>query len=121
MYKFAPVFFSLNSFIFVAKIYLTNKLSSQFFNINISNFHLSLVCEEKMLISRSSRPKVFCKKVILRNFAKFTENTYARVSFLMKLQAGLQLYQKRDWHRCFPVHFAKFPDLFLQNTSGGCF
>ena len=121
MYKFAPVFFSPHSFIFVAKIYLANKLSSQFFNINISNFHLSLVCEEKMLISRSSRPKVFCKKGILRNFAKFTENTYARVSFLMKLQAGLQLYQKRDWHRCFPVHFAKFPDLFLQNTSGGCF
>ena len=33
--------------------------------------------------SRSSRPKVFYKKGVLRNFAKFT---CARVSFLIKLQ-----------------------------------
>ena len=26
---------------------------------------------------------MFCKKGVLRNFAKFTENTYARVSFLI--------------------------------------
>ena len=31
---------------------------------------------------RSSRPEVFCEKGVLRNFAKFTRNNYARVSFL---------------------------------------
>ena len=36
---------------------------------------------------RSSRPNVFCKKGVLRNFAKFTGNTCARVSILIKLQA----------------------------------
>ena len=29
--------------------------------------------------------------------------------FLIKLQVwGLQLFKKRDWHRCFPVNFVKF-------------
>ena len=85
--------------------------------------------------------EVFCKKVVLRNFAKFTgkylchglffnkvvglrqsvfleilqslqENTCARASFLTKLQ-------KRVWHRYFLVDFVKFLRTpFLQNTSG---
>ena len=29
---------------------------------------------------------VFCEKGVRRNFAKFTENTCARISFLIKLQ-----------------------------------
>ena len=36
---------------------------------------------------------MFCKKGVLRNFAKFTEST---------------LLKKRLWRRCFPVNFAKF-------------
>ena len=52
---------------------------------------------------------MFCKKGVLRNFAKFTRNTCARVSFLIKLQARpANLLKKRLWHRCFPVNFAKF-------------
>ena len=43
---------------------------------------------------RSSPPEVFCKKGILRNFAKH-------------LQAAT-LLKKRLWHRYFPVNFAKF-------------
>ena len=39
-------------------------------------------------IFRSSRPEVFCKTGVLRNFAKFTG--------------------KRLWDRCFPVDFANF-------------
>ena len=42
---------------------------------------------------RSSRPQVFCKKVFLEISQNSQENTCARVSFLIKLQAsGLQLY-----------------------------
>ena len=37
------------------------------------------------------------------------ENTCARVSFLIKLQARpATLLKKRLWRRCFPVNFAKF-------------
>ena len=43
---------------------------------------------------KSSRPDVFCKKGVLRNFAKFTgKHLCQSVSILIKLQAlGLQLY-----------------------------
>ena len=37
---------------------------------------------------RSGRPEVFCKKNVLRNFSKSIENTCARVSFLINLQAS---------------------------------
>ena len=39
-------------------------------------------------ISRSSRPELFYKKVVLENSSKFTGNTFAGVSLLIKLQAG---------------------------------
>ena len=60
---------------------------------------------------RSSLPEVFCKKGVLRNFAKFTGKHLWPATLLKK---GL-------WHRCFPVNFAKFLRTpFLQNTDG-CF
>ena len=36
---------------------------------------------------RSSRPEVFCKKCVLKNFAKFTVKHLSGVCFLIKLQA----------------------------------
>ena len=59
---------------------------------------------------RSSRPKVFCKKCVLKNFAKFTGKHLCQ-SLLFNKVAGLRpanLLIKRLWHRCFPVNFAKF-------------
>ena len=59
---------------------------------------------------RSSRPKVFCKKGVLRNFAKFTGKHLCESLFFNKV-AGLRpaiLLKKRLWHRCFPMNFAKF-------------
>ena len=49
---------------------------------------------------RSSRPDVFCKKGVLRNFAKFIGKHLCQSLFLNKV-AGPR-------HRCFPVNFAKF-------------
>ena len=76
------------------------------------------------LIFRSSRPYVFCKNGVLRNFAKFTGKHLCQSLYFNKV-AGLRpatLLKKRLWHRCFPVNFVKFlRNLFLQNTSGGCF
>ena len=43
-------------------------------------------CE--VIIIRSSRPDVFCKKVFLEISQNSQKNTCARVSFLIKLQAS---------------------------------
>ena len=67
--------------------------------------------------NRSSLPEVFCKKSVLRNFAKFTGNTCARVSL-----RPATLFKKRLLHSCFPVKFAKFLRTpFFIDTSGSCF
>ena len=47
---------------------------------------------------RSSRPEVFCRKGVLRKFAKFTGKHLCQSLFL----------KKRLWHRCFLLNFAKF-------------
>ena len=73
---------------------------------------------------RSSRPEVFCKKDVLRNFAKFTGKYLCQGLFFNKFAYwGPQLYWTIDfgtgvslWILCnFQEHF------FLQNTSAGCF
>ena len=79
------------------------------------NFCLAWLHKEAVVIRCS------VKKVFLEISQNSQENTCARASFLIKLQAsGLQLYQKRDSaHSCFPVNFTKFlRHLFLQNISG---
>ena len=47
------------------------------------------------------------KKVFLKISQYSQENTCARVSLLIKLQADAKL-KKRIQYRCFPVNFAKF-------------
>ena len=60
-----------------------------------------------------SRPKVFCKKGVLKNFSKFTGK------HLCQSLRPATLLKKRLWHRYFPVNFAKFVRTpFLQNSSG---
>ena len=59
---------------------------------------------------RSSRPEVFCKKGILRNFEKFAGKHLCQGLFFNKV-AGLRpatLLKKTHCHRCLPVNFAKF-------------
>ena len=54
-----------------------------------------------LVMNRSSRPDVFCKKGVLRNFAKFTgKHLFQSLSF--NKVAGLKL-----WRKCFPVNFVK--------------
>ena len=71
---------------------------------NMSNIHLSpdvfstlMLLQQGKLhklqqqilhgISRSSRPGVFCKKAVLKTYAKFTGKHLSRSLFLIKLQA----------------------------------
>ena len=73
---------------------------------------------------RSSRPEVFFKKGVLRNFAKLTGKHLCQ-SLPFNKVAGFRhatLLKKRLLHRCFPVNLRHFSEhLFLQRTSGGCF
>ena len=49
------------------------------------------------------------QKSVPKNFAKFTRKHLCQSLFLTNLQAWpATLLKKRHWHRCFPVHFAKF-------------
>ena len=62
---------------------------------------------------------MFCKKAVVRNFAKFTEK-HLRQSLFFNKVAGLStapLLKKRPWHSCIPVNLAKFLTTpFLQNN-----
>ena len=62
-------------------------------------------CKKTLLFSwvRSNHPKVFCKKGVLGNFAKFTRKRLCQC-----LLRPATLFKKILWHRCFPMNFAKF-------------
>ena len=85
-------------------------------NLNKSVSRYCMHC----LIGKSSLPKVFHEKGLLRNVVKITGNDLRQRFFFNKV-AGLgpgTLSKKRLWHRCFPVNFKKFLRApFLQNTS----
>ena len=53
---------------------------------------------------------MFCRKGVLRNFAKFTRKHLCQSLFLNKVVClrPATLLKKRLWHKCFPVNFAKF-------------
>ena len=71
----------------------------------LNNCFKILIYNKKFLIImqctfRSSRPEVFCKKGVLRNFAKFIGKHLCQSLLFNKV--------KRLWHRCFTVNFANF-------------
>ena len=53
--------------------------------------------------SRRSRPEVFCKKGVLRNFTKFTGKHLCQSLSLRPAT----LWKRRLWHRCFPAKFCE--------------
>ena len=62
------------------------------------------------VLVKSSRPEVFCKKGVLRNFTKFTGKHLCQGLFFTEF-AGFRpaiLLKKRFWHMCFPVNFVTF-------------
>ena len=59
---------------------------------------------------RNSRPKLFCKKGVLNNFAKFTRKHLCWILFFNKVTVlrPATVLKKRLQYRCFPVNFGKF-------------
>ena len=80
----------------------------------------SLVFERVGTMCRSSRPEVFCKKCVLRNFAKFTKKKTicARVFFSIKLQAKANNFIKKETlTQMFSCEFCKiFKNIFSDRT-----
>ena len=64
-----------------------------------------------VIFVRSSCPKVFCRKGVLRNFANAIGNICARVLFLIKLHDG----KNKLWHWCFPVNFVIKHNSYVHN------
>ena len=63
------------------------------------------------LVDKSTHWRCSIKKVVLKNFAKFTGEQLCQSLFFNKVAGlGLQFYEwkKKLWHRCFPLNFAKF-------------
>ena len=82
-------------------------LPAEFYRI----FNSTLSLGENQLVSRSNG------SLLLSNNIRLVSN----LNFSMRLAT---LLEKRLWHRCFPINFAKFlgtPTPFIQNVSGGCF
>ena len=77
-----------------AVIYQLLLLRVQFVNSGITfSIEYSFSHIKKLRILRSSRPVVFCKKAVPRNFAKFTGKHLCQILFFNKVaDIGLQLY-----------------------------
>ena len=91
------------------KMYMAKELTKDKLCQMIGQFKERKITSTKfysILLNRSSRLEVFCKKGVLKNFAKFTGKHLCQSLFFNKRPATL--LKKRLWHRCFPVNFAKF-------------
>ena len=70
---------------------------------------------------RSSRPEVFCKKSVLRNFTKFTGKHLCQSLFVFSPKT-CNYIKKETLAQCLLLKFVKFLRTpLLQNTSDGCF
>ena len=86
-----------------------NKTIQKTINRHTINLNLFLSNFKPTTLIRSSHPEVFCKKRVLKYFAKFSEKHLCQnLSFnkIPNLRSGT-LLKKRLWRRCFPVNIAK--------------
>ena len=63
-----------------------------------------MMTKVNIIKNRSSCPGVFCKRGVLKIFAKFIGKHLWQSLFFNKVT----LLKKKLWHRCLPVNFAKF-------------
>ena len=103
----------LNKIIIICSIFFVLKRIGTFYLASM-NWVLEHWIQEFSLLSqsRSSHRRCSIKKVVMKDLAKFTENTCTRDSLLIKLQSwGLQKRESGTGGQ-----FLRTP--FLQNTSG---
>ena len=59
-------------------------------------------------IFRSSRPEVFCKKGVFKNFTKFTGKNLCQSFFFNKVNFSIKFIKKESLAQVFSVNFALF-------------
>ena len=126
-----PFFNKAQACNFIKKETLAQVFSCEFWNISKNTFfteHIRTTASGesfKIIIQspylhrsinlyRSSRPEVFCKRGVLRKFAKFTGKQLCQ----RLLFRPTTLLKKSLCHKCFPMNWVY---LLLQNTSGGLY
>ena len=92
----------------------------------LNSFHATGLFRYPLKTSENlwSRPKVFCKTGVLRNFAKFTRKHLYQSLFFNKVAAlrPATLLKKRLWHRCFLWILWDFKEhLFYRTYLDDCF
>ena len=100
-------FLSMENFV-LFYVHFKNVLSKKLY-ISVL-FFLSFLPLTHIIPIGTSRPVVFCKKCVLKNFAKVTGKHLYQSLFFNKV-SGLRpatLFKKRLGHRCFPVRFTTF-------------
>ena len=77
---------------------------------------------QKQQFFKSSCTEVFCKRGVLRDFAKFTEKQLCQSLFINKVtDQGWQLYSKRDPGTGVSCEFCKTSKNTFSYRSDGCF
>ena len=74
-------------------------------------FVVKFVIYKSLCYNQKQPQDVFCKKGVLKNFAKVTGKHRYQSLFPFNKVVGLRpatLLKNRPWHRCFPVNFVKF-------------
>ena len=79
-----------------------------FFYSRIEIFSLRMVGYCILSVREVVVRRCSAKKAFLKISQNWQENTCARVSFSVELQASTTLLKKKLWHRCFHVSFVKF-------------
>ena len=105
-------------------LFLFHKIKQWMWKMFLPNSFQKCRSSRSQMLFRSSRPEMFCKKAVLRDFPKFTRKHLFQSLFITKVAGQVwQLDLKRDlvsW--CFLLILQKLEEhLFLQNTSHGCF
>ena len=105
-------------------LFLFHKIKQRMWRMFLPNSFQKCRSSRSQMFFRSSRPEMFCKKAVLRDFPKFTRKHLYQSLFITKVAGqGWQLYLKRDpvsW--CFLWILRNLEEhIFLGNTSGGCF
>ena len=81
---------------FTSKVFL----SGEYLVLNFANMFLTGCQKLSPVVSYKNRPSLKNRKIY--------KKTPVPESFLIKLRGPATLLDKRLWHKCFPVHFAKF-------------
>ena len=100
-------------------LFLFHKIKQWMWRMFLPNSFQKCRSSRSQMFFRSSRPEMFCKKAVLRDFPKFTRKHLCQSLFITKVAGqGRQLYLKRDpvsW--CFLWILQNLDEhLFLQNT-----